>query len=379
MGEKREGKQFMDRLTVSNGETRVRLNDNREEPTKAGDSKKKSKDDIAPLTFPKIKPFDGVGAYLSSKLNEREPKRYPAWDAARETVLVDLFAAKREERSSERRLSEIRHLSVDRRQSFNEQYKELEESEAIFQQSFRKFNKFIRENQEKRERAEKKIVDEQNLQEKREEDINTVEKNIVYLTDIKGTMDHQIKEYRMYEDYLQSVVKLSGGFKNVSDIIQRYEALTEAKHFLGERQERQLALLENARTELSKLLEEKSLVLIGLNNQLLELQGRYENAKCDSLLWETLVSRIQDVSIQRIADLKSVRTTAWQIYQDMCARKGMRSGCDRHAVEDQLVFIKKTVSELGRVLNMAKNVHAKNVDSMAGELGSAKRNLGRHK
>lgn len=31
-------------------------------------------EDIVPLTFPKIKPEDGVGMYMLSKLNENEPK-----------------------------------------------------------------------------------------------------------------------------------------------------------------------------------------------------------------------------------------------------------------------------------------------------------------
>lgn len=39
-------------------------------------------------------------------------------------------------------------------------------------------------------------------------------------------------------------------FKNVSDIIVRYEALTEAKSFLGERQNKELASLESARAEM---------------------------------------------------------------------------------------------------------------------------------
>ncbi|KRT79425.1 hypothetical protein AMK59_7126, partial [Oryctes borbonicus] len=220
MGDTQDGDKIIDHFTVMYGEGHPEENLN--EAINVSVSKKKSESDIAPLTFSKLKPYDAVGTYLLSKLNEREPKRYPQWDVARETIVLDLFIAKREERLSAIRLKDIRQLSVSKEESFDRQYKELEENEAIFQQSFKKFNKFIRENQEKRERAEKKIVEEQSLQEKREEDIEMVKKNIVDLTNIKAQMDHKIKEYRMFEDYLQSVVKLSSGFKNIIDIIQRY-------------------------------------------------------------------------------------------------------------------------------------------------------------
>ncbi|KAI4454738.1 hypothetical protein MML48_9g00001900 [Holotrichia oblita] len=326
--------------------------------------------DIVPLTFPKIKPEDGVGMYMLSKLNENEPKLYPQWDVARDSLSLDLITAKRLERQAIKRLLDKRQLSIKKRESFNEQYKDLEQKEAVFQTSFKKFNKFVRENQEKRERAEKKIVEEKILQEKRNTDIINVKDNIVYLTDIKAQMDHKIKEYRMFDDYLQGVVRLSSSFKNINDIIVRYEALTEAKSFLGERQNSQLASLENARADMLKLLEDKNLVLIGLNNQLLELQGRYESAKCNSLLWETLVSKIQDVSIRTIEDLKSVRTTCWVMYRNMCARKEMEPKCGKNDIEGQLLFVKKTLAELMSVHNIAKKVHANEINSVRGEMGS---------
>lgn len=38
------------------------------------DAKAKHVGDIVPLTFPKIKPVDGVTMYFLSKLSEKEPK-----------------------------------------------------------------------------------------------------------------------------------------------------------------------------------------------------------------------------------------------------------------------------------------------------------------
>lgn len=57
----------------------------------------------------------------------------------------------------------------------------------------------MRENYEKRERAEKKILDEIAIQKKRSHDIAVLQQNMNYLLDVKALMEEKIKEYKIYE------------------------------------------------------------------------------------------------------------------------------------------------------------------------------------
>lgn len=59
--------------------------------------------------------------------------------------------------------------------------------------------KFVKENQEKRERAEKKIQDAINLQQVREKDIKELIEQVNKMLADKAEMEQYIKEYRMYE------------------------------------------------------------------------------------------------------------------------------------------------------------------------------------
>ena len=86
----------------------------------------------------------------------------------------------------------------------------------------------------------------------------------------------------------------------------RYETLASARSELAARQERDLTALETTRTEMIKLTEEKSQVMMGLNNELAELQIRYDRAKAMSLRWETAVSRIKNISAEKALELDQV-------------------------------------------------------------------------
>lgn len=64
--------------------------------------------------------------------------------------------------------------------------------------------KFVRENQEKRERAEKKIQDAINLQKLRESDIAEIKGNIAKMLKDKAEMEQYIKEYKLYEVFIHN-------------------------------------------------------------------------------------------------------------------------------------------------------------------------------
>lgn len=61
-----------------------------------------------------------------------------------------------------------------RRQIMDEQWKEMRHDELVLRESFIKFNRFVRENQEKRERAEIKIKEERERQENRRKEVNVI-------------------------------------------------------------------------------------------------------------------------------------------------------------------------------------------------------------
>lgn len=158
-----------------------------------------NKSDLVPMSFPKINPEKAAGDYMCSKMEETLVKKFPEWDVARDSTTMELCLAKRQLYKTEVDLKNKRIESISKRKEMDEQWKDLAEREELLKQSFIKFNKFVRENYEKRERAEKKMVDEVNLQERRAKEIAELGLNMTFLQEIKVEMEQKIKEYKMYE------------------------------------------------------------------------------------------------------------------------------------------------------------------------------------
>lgn len=55
-----------------------------------------------------------------------------------------------------------------------------------------------------------------------------------------------------------------------------------------------------------KLTEEKSQIMLGLNNNLADLEARYQKARADAAKWEAAVKKIKDISAEKALELDQV-------------------------------------------------------------------------
>lgn len=104
-----------------------------------------------------------------------------------------------------------------------------------------------------------------------------------------------------------------------------------------------------------KLIEDKSLVLVGLQNQLASLQERYDLAYAKSLQWESNVSKIQDICTHESTRAYLVKNSIDDTYVAMCRRKCIEPSLPAADFEGKLVFINKTLGDLENVIAKMKN------------------------
>ena len=100
--------------------------------------------------------------------------------------------------------------------------------------------------------------------------------------------------------------------------------------------------------------EAKGQMLVDLNNKLATLQGRHDRAKAQALRWETIVGRIKASAAAKNLEITRVRSCCWNMYQQLCKRKGIPVEVDKDDVENQLTHIKRTILELRRITKAAK-------------------------
>lgn len=111
------------------------------------------------------------------------------------------------------------------------------------------------------------------------------------------------------------------------------------------------------------VIEDKSFAIMGLQNHLAHLEGRYDRAKNKALHWETVVIQIKDYAAEKLMEIKQVRTTCWNIYLQICKRKKKEPEIPEWDVENQLLTIKSTMLELAKIERMARRKANRDVAS----------------
>lgn len=95
-----------------------------------------------------------------------ESRKHPEWDVARVCPAAELAKCRRESCLAEMELETKRLEEETKRSLIDQQWTELEHKQELLRQSFIKFNKFVKENNDKRERANHKIGEEKERQAK---------------------------------------------------------------------------------------------------------------------------------------------------------------------------------------------------------------------
>ncbi|XP_034171605.1 coiled-coil domain-containing protein 42 homolog [Osmia lignaria lignaria] len=305
----------------------------------------------APITTNSEK---AVVEYFLSKQEDRNIKKYPEWDKPRVYPALEAVRARCELAKVEKKLQAKWVEQEKKRKIMDEQWREMRLQESILRESFIKFNRFVRENQEKRERAEMKIKEERERQAKRMEEVNDLIDRLNYMKETRDKMKKHVDEYKKYQTYLDKVVNDTGEFQSIAEIFNRYETLMEARMILAEHQDKNLQILEHQGTELHHMTESKTEKFMGLNNQLAQLQARRDRAEARARKWETIVSKIKVTTAEKNLEHTQVKTCCWNLYQQICKRKGIAVTVSKDDVEQQLNQIKQTIRELKRLIKVAK-------------------------
>ncbi|KAK3933336.1 Coiled-coil domain-containing protein 42-like protein [Frankliniella fusca] len=326
--------------------------------------KKNAKRDLPYWAPIHTKAHEAVGDYFKSKLDAELPRQRPVWDKPRTSPAAELVAARRDLEVCAKELASKREYQAEMRTEMDAKWEDLREKERDLRSAFIKYNKFIKENHEKRERAEQKVREEEATQKRRDAEIENLKKRVEELEQIKETMERHVGEYRIYQDFLQRVVAECKEFTSVHDILDRYDTLAATRAQLAARQDADLHALEEARRALMQLTEEKSKALMGLNNQLAELWVRYDQTRMQDFQWETSLSHIKVKAAQKTWETGAVRMMCWNLYQQLCYCRGEAPALAADKIEEQLLYIERAFLQLRAINKLARRNMARENASM---------------
>ena len=167
---------------------------------------------------------------------------------------------------------ELMKDAYKRRMDFCEERRlQFEAKQAKMRENVIKFEKFIQENDAKRQRAETKIKHERRLYDQKCQEMSQILSNIKSLEEGQKGIVKELDKHNMYTLYLQNFVDKNQdkGFDEITDIIKRYWTLKESNRILMESIQEQENQVDDFRSRLGELKVKKENSTL-VNNSLLQ-------------------------------------------------------------------------------------------------------------
>lgn len=143
-----------------------------------------------------------------------------------------------------------------REDAFRRREENLRRKDLELQESLIKFNKFLQENESKRNRAMKRIAEEKKQREIKEKEIELLKIQLIQKKKDEMIQKLEVEKNLKYQDYLENVVStMSKFFPEISDILNRYKTLRDANIYLIEKhktEESQTDLIQRDYVNLKK-------------------------------------------------------------------------------------------------------------------------------
>lgn len=123
-----------------------------------------------------------------------------------------------------------------REDAFRRREDGLRRKDLELQDSLIKFNKFLQENESKRNRALKRATEERKQRELKELEIEKLEAQFKLKLREESILKEELEKNLKYQDYLDNVVQtMSKYFPEIPDILNRYKTLRDANTYLIEK------------------------------------------------------------------------------------------------------------------------------------------------
>lgn len=167
-----------------------------------------------------------------------------------------------------------------REDAFRRREEGLRRKDFELQESLIKFNKFLQENEAKRNRALKRTTDERKQRDQKEVEIKRLELQLKEKISEESVQKAKVAKYLQFQEYLENVViTMTKDFPEISDILNRYKTLKDVNTYLNEKQQSDESTNENEMRQFLSYRKENENQILNSSNEVAELQLRLEQAQ----------------------------------------------------------------------------------------------------
>ncbi|KAL4646492.1 coiled-coil domain-containing protein 42B [Arapaima gigas] len=216
--------------------------------------------------------------------------------------------------------------------------KELDNKEEQLKDSLFKFNKFVKENDSKRARALKKASKEKELAQQKEAEIELLEKEILMLQKRQEKIQAKVQRNAVYRDFLHKVTKSSTKFKEISELVARFDTLLATRDQLLRKESEGQEHGEALRQQHRRFVEEQGDCILQYNNQLSDLQVQLDQIRSLAFKRDATWNHMQSTSARETLLLGQIKVTTLNLFHMM---GGQTDGEDGVSIDDTLGQLEK--------------------------------------
>jgi hypothetical protein len=180
-----------------------------------------------------------------------------------------------------------------REDAFRRREDGLRRKDLELQESLIKFNKFLQENESKRNRALKRSAEEKKQRELKEKEIEKLKIQLTTRKKEESLQKLEVEQNLKYQDYLDNVViNMSKFFPEISDILNRYKTLRDANQHLIEKHKQQEAQNDNMQRDYVNLKKSSENTVLNNTNAIAEKQLVLEHRRAYTMREQAEIEKV---------------------------------------------------------------------------------------
>ncbi|NXE19899.1 CCD42 protein, partial [Ardeotis kori] len=194
------------------------------------------------------------------------------------------------------------------------QWRDLHTKDAQQKTSLEKSGRILKENDEIRIQALNKAIKEREGKMQKESELLRAKKELEALRKKHQKLRNMVQKYSIFNKYLENVVKISQ-FEEIQDVIWRCKTLMRIRKDLLQSQQSHKEMTEQAKALLDQYMAEKEAEILQYQNELVQLQLRFDQAQSDILPWETRWADIQNTAAEKTLRLGTIKMAILNLFQ----------------------------------------------------------------
>ncbi|XP_014773116.1 coiled-coil domain-containing protein 42 homolog [Octopus bimaculoides] len=194
---------------------------------------------------------------------------------------------------------------------------ELERKELQLKESLEKFDKFLKENDSKRIRAIKKANDQRELKRSKMREIAKFQDDLRNLIIVNNQLKKRQKLYHKFCLFMQKILNSCDEFHEIRDIIARYDTLISTYTDLLETERKHQDLIEAIKIKIHSVTEEKCNEILAHNNQLSNLQVKYESSRSTRIQLESIFNHVHNTASVKALKSGQIQMAAHNLFNVM--------------------------------------------------------------